>query len=714
MNLKKTLSENPERPIELTDAATMQVMEQVNPAIALVRAKFEEARNAKRNHESRAVRAYENFRGVSGATSAFISSEISKAFIKVTKTKTLAAYGQILEVLFSGKTIPLEIQSSEVPLGTEEYVHIDPNDPVDAGVGQPQGPQMIDQPILGWAGDGNDLKPGETVADRAVAWVKNKFGMAAKVKPGPGDAPNRIVIQPAAEAAKMMNKRVHDQFDDMKLGNTLRKGGLELCMLGTGILKGPFNRLMEYPDWDEQGQYKPVSEEIPVISMVSFWNFYPDPHAWNTKQLTYVIERHKFNRSELRDLLKNPSFRGEAINRCINGGIPNYTNEDFENVLEESAQRAQQDRYEVLEYWGVLDKATLVSSGISLGFELPDDMTEIPVNIWICGNEILRFVLNPLLPARIPYFICPYEFNLYSVFGIGIPENMEDTQLLMNGFMRLAVDNAVLSGSVMLELDESVLLPGQDYKVETGKIFRKNSGAPNQRAVQSIDIKNTSQQNMQMFDTARRLADEATGIPSFSHGLTGVQGVGRTAGGIQMLMGAASQTIKTVIKNVDDYWLEPVGQAMIHWNMQHKFDKRLRGDISAVAKGTFSLMQKETKVTKLIQFAQVAFPNPALAPWINAKEWLKAFGDNLELDTSLLLNRPDEAQVQAQIIQAAGGVQNQGSMPSPGGEEGAAMAGPQPMAQEGAGPAPAPQGVGNVGKTTDQAAGIQPSGAPQA
>ena len=710
MNLAKTLAQSPEQPVELTDAASQAVMEQLNPVIGYINKRWEEARNARVPHETRFIRSYNNFRGSNNSDTSFISTEISKAFIKITKTKTLAAYGQILEVLFSGKTIPLEVKASEVPMGIDEVVHIDPNDPAEAPEQeQPQGPQPPDEAILGYHGDGNDLGPGETITDRALKWVKNKFGMAAKVKSGAGDAPGRIIIQPAKDAAFLMNKRIHDQLGDMKFDVTLRKSVLELCMLGSGVLKGPFNRAMEYPDWDEQGNYAPTMEEIPVITMTSLWNFYPDPQAWNTKQLTWAIERHKLSRPELRDLKKNRSFRPEAIERVITTGIPNYNTESFEDVLEENSKQATPDRYMALEFWGTIDKTMMEASGLSLGFDLPETMQEIPVNVWIVGNEIIRFVLNPLLPVRIPYFICPYELNLYSVFGVGIPENMEDTQLLMNGFMRLAVDNAVLSGSVMLEIDESVLIPGQQYKVETGKIFRKNSGAPNQRAVQSIAITNTSQQNMQMFDTARRLADESTGIPSFSHGLTGVQGVGRTAGGIQMLMGAASQTIKTVIKNIDDFWLEPIGQAMIYWNMQNKFDKNLRGDISAIAKGTSSLMQKEAKAQKLIQFAQVGFANPALAPWINAKEWLKMFGENIEIETDILLNRPDEAKLQAMIMQAAGGIQAQGSPAAPPdqGQQPVAEGAPQ-QAQQGA--QPAPQGVGNVGKSPDQAAGIGTSG----
>ena len=43
-------------------------------------------------------------------------------------------------------------------------------------------------------------------------------------------------------------------------------------------------------------------------------------------------------------------------------------------------------------------------------------------------------------------------------------------------------------------------------------------------------------------------ADEATGMPSFSHGITDVMSTGKTAAGMSMLMGAAAQNIKAVVR----------------------------------------------------------------------------------------------------------------------------------------------------------------------
>ena len=103
---------------------------------------------------------------------------------------------------------------------------------------------------------------------------------------------------------------------------------------------------------------------------------------------------------------------------------------------------------------------------------------------------------------------------------------MDDTQTLMNGFMRMAVDNAVLSGNLIVEVDETNLVPGQDLSLYPGKVFRRQGGAPGQ-AIFGTKFPNVSGENMQLFDKARQLSDESTGMPSYAHGMTGVQGVGR-------------------------------------------------------------------------------------------------------------------------------------------------------------------------------------------
>jgi hypothetical protein len=103
----------------------------------------------------------------------------------------------------------------------------------------------------------------------------------------------------------------------------------------------------------------------------------------------------------------------------------------------------------------------------------------------------------------------------------------------------MAIDNLALAGNLVFDIDETQLVPGQTMDIYPGKIFRRQSGVTG-TAVNGIKFPSTAGENVQMFDKARQLADEQTGIPSIMHGQTGVTGTGRTAAGLSMIMSSAS------------------------------------------------------------------------------------------------------------------------------------------------------------------------------
>jgi len=180
-----------------------------------------------------------------------------------------------------------------------------------------------------------------------------------------------------------------------------------------------------------------------------------------------------------------------------------------------------------------------------------------------------------------------------------------------------------------------------------------------------------------MFDKFRQLADEQTGIPSYSHGQTGVQSMTRTASGMSMLLGAASLNIKTVVKNLDDFLLKPLGQAYYQWNMQF-FEGELgtEGDLEIHAMGTNSLMQKEVRSQRLTMFLQTA-QNPAIAPFVKISKIVSELAYSLDLDPDEILNDPEEAAIMAQIIGAQNVGQTDGNQAIAPDEQQGAMGGVQ-------------------------------------
>jgi len=702
--------------IALEDAEDSVVSDiNVSGIIPFVMERYQRAEDYRYNDEERWLRSYRNYRGLYGSDVQFTEAEKSRVFIKVTKTKTLAAYGQIVDVLFAGNKFPISVEPTVLPEGVAADVNFDPKKPE-----QLKGETSLSSPY-GFKGDGKDLPKGateKTLADM-LGPLQDKLGEIEGLEKGVGQTPTSITFSPAMVAAKNMEKQIMDQLQESNASKQLRSTAFEMALFGTGVMKGPFAVDKEYPSWDDEGNYSPVFKTVPSTSHVSVWNFYPDPDAANMDEAQYVVERHKMSRTQLRALKKRPYFRGNVIDEVIQQG-ESYTKKYWEDDLSDYAPEHGIDRFEVLEYWGMCDVDMLEENDIEIPKELKK-FDELQVNIWISNGKLIRMVLNPFKPATIPYMAAPYELNPYSFFGVGLAENMDDTQTLMNGFMRMAVDNAVLSGNLLIEVDETNLVPGQDLSVYPGKVFRRQGGAPGQ-AIFGTKFPNVSNENLQLFDKARVLADESTGFPSFAHGQTGVQGVGRTASGISMLMNAAAGSIKTVIKNVDDYLLKPLGNGMFRFNMQFNFNPDIKGDLEVVARGTESLMANEVRSQRLMGFLQVA-SNPALAPFAKFPYIIREIAKSMELDPEKVTNNMDEAAVQAEILKGM-----QGAMPQeqPQQQAGQPPAGANPLDPTGAGggiigtgqaPVPGEQGFsgndGQAGAAANQAAGQQPQATEQ-
>jgi hypothetical protein len=662
--------------------------------IAFIKERFTRSEEGRRSDETRWLRAYRNYRGLYGPDVQFTQTEKSRVFIKVTKTKTLAAYGQIVDVLLSNNKFPISIDPSVLPDGIVEDVHFDPKEPP-----SPE-KQKMNIPY------GEDGSAGITAGfsldtlEEMLGSMKEELKDLPNLKKGPGVTPTAITFSPAMVAAKKMEKKIHDQLDESNASKHLRSVAFEMALFGTGVMKGPFGTNKEYPNWDEDGKYNPLIKTVPELSSVSIWNFYWDSDANNTDECQYVIERHKLNRSQMRALKRRPFFRANVIDQVIEEG-ESYTKKYWEDDLKDFAPNFGVDRFEVLEYWGSVDVDMLIDNDINIPSEL-DGEGELQANIWYCNGKIIRLVLNPFKPSKIPYYAVPYELNPYSLAGVGIGENMDDTQTLMNGFMRMAVDNAVLSGNLVFEIDETNLVPGQDFSVHPGKVFRRQGGAPGQ-SLFGTKFPNVAQENLQLFDKARQLADESTGLPSFAHGQTGVSGVGRTASGISMLMNAASGGVKTVIKNIDDYLLGPIGKAYFNFNMQFDYDPEIKGDLEVNARGTESLMANEVRSQRLMQFLQIA-SQPSLAPFAKFPYIIREIAKSMDLDPEKVTNNMDEAMKQAALLQ-----QQQAPAAPPEGAAGAPAPGQPPQGVAGP-PGVADQtggGGGNIGIGAPPEPGMQ-------
>ena len=326
--------------------------------VGTIQKRFTDAETARVPNEYRWLSAYRNYRGLYDKRIKFRESEKSKIFVKITKTKVLAAFGQLVDVIFGTGKFPIGVSETKMPEGISEFAHLDTQNPIPGIETTPpeveeEATTTTDNPFdVGYEGDGRTLKPGAT-------FTNGKFieeEASEVLSPGLSPIPEIPEIKPAQKSARRMEKLIHDQIDESKGSSEIRNALLEAALLGTGIVKGPFNFNKTLNRWDESEEggervYKPVDVRVPRIEFVSVWDFFPDPSATNIEECEYIFHRHKINKSQLRALRKMPYFDSDAIRECLMMGA-NYESKYYDTQLkeEDSNEDYGSDKYEVLEY----------------------------------------------------------------------------------------------------------------------------------------------------------------------------------------------------------------------------------------------------------------------------------------------------------------------------------------------------------------------------
>ena len=75
--------------------------------VGIISSRFADAENSRKLDERRWLSSYENYRGQYNRSVRFRNSEKSRIFVKITKTKVLAAFGQLVDVMFGTGKFPI-------------------------------------------------------------------------------------------------------------------------------------------------------------------------------------------------------------------------------------------------------------------------------------------------------------------------------------------------------------------------------------------------------------------------------------------------------------------------------------------------------------------------------------------------------------------------------------------------------------------------------
>ena len=458
-------------------------------------------------------------------------------------------------------------------------------------------------------------------------------------------------------ACDNMRVRIEDDLIEANWNEKFSRAVLDLVISGTAIIKGPFAAAKKKNKWSQSESSFGIMQDEDIradIEVVSPYEFYPDPAAFDISDAMWAIQRHVLNQAQLMQLAKQEDFDSEEIMKVVEAHPKgNWSAEPWESRVyslnKNNNQMNHYDRYIAYEHWGWMSPSDLRNAG----FPIEDRKDKQPVMacIWSIGNYCIKISISGLDNPSLPFMVCPYERVLYSIWGRSLPEKMRDPQEIVNASARAMVDNMGIAAGPQVIYDTSRMVNG--FKFDGLKPWGvwsvKTMEGMNQPPVQFVQTPSILGELKLLQDNFKLFIQEVTSMPDMTQGFAGTASGqhNRTASGMSMLFNAANSYIKGIIFNIDNFITKPLIRRIYDWNMQYSNNESMKGDFSVSAGGVQELVNTESRLANMQELAQIMM-DPDYKPFINKpailKEWIRLHGFN----GTEIVNSDEEA---ARIIQ---------------------------------------------------------------
>jgi len=428
------------------------------------------------------------------------------------------------------------------------------------------------------------------------------------------------LLQESQNRADRMKHKIEDQFEQGGWGDAFNEFVTDIVTFPAAFLKGPVvrrQRVLGYSKAPDGSTIVEATERLgPEFERVDPFRIYPEPGVRHIND-GYLFEHHHMSRMELADLIGVPGYDDEAIRKVLEvGNGQSWINEDVELQKEEQerlfyAYNSPTEMYDALEFWGKISGKMLREWGLSEE-EVPDEAREYDANAWIVGSYAIKVVLNYDPLGEKPYAKTSFIKQPGAFWGKAIPEIIEDVQNVCNAAARSLVNNMAIASGPQVEVNLERIPPNEDItQMQPWKIWQVTndplgSSAP---AVRFSQPDSRANELMGVYDRFSRLADDHSGIPAYIYGDTNVQGAGRTASGLSMLMGSAGKGIRQVVMHIDSDVIHRIVKRQFLYNMRYDPDESIKGDVEIVPRGAINLAVKETVNVRRVEFLN-ATANP--------------------------------------------------------------------------------------------------------
>jgi len=286
-----------------------------------------------------------------------------------------------------------------------------------------------------------------------------------------------------------------------------------------------------------------------------------------------------------------------------------------------------------------LDLADFMMPGVDISQENedpdgPDAGDDIEIMCCLAGDKVVRYARTRERDRALHRAV--WEMALDEVVAVGVPDNLEHIQRVLNGAVRAFEDNKKLSANVMSAMVEQYILdPEEAKKWKPGLNVPLNGNCDDARkAISQIIIQDVGQSLLSLIEKIEQYSEEESMLPKISQGIS--ENPDQTAYSIAQQIEKAGKYIGGVIKNIDEGLIEPMLQWYYEYNMLDPAVTEGKGNYSVQALGFSSFQDRYIKLGKIMQFMSMVLNSPELASWVKIQWLIKELAKGLDLD-------PDQA-----------------------------------------------------------------------
>lgn len=467
--------------------------------------------------------------------------------------------------------------------------------------------------------------PVPSIPQEELQNILSTLQMQYQAEPIPSEVIEREVRLFADKRRGNMETEISDQLADPGIDypqmckRVVRSG----YIYGFGVVRSPMVRTQNERIWViEGGVYVAKTQKIrrPYPESVRIWDFYPDLAARSWEDQEMVFERMVMTRHDFSQLAKRDDFKSAAIKEYLkdhkNG---NYTPKTYETELQQIAKTSNLSdrtarRFEVYRAFGFVTADTLQSVGVDVKESEMDK--DILADIWFIDNVVIKAEVAAFgdRPSDQYHAFVYTEDEDAGITGIGLPEEVRDSQMSLCATSRALMDNMAAVAGPIFEVNVSLLARGRKtlgpiHSFMT--IEREGDGLESQYpAVRPITTQSHIPELLNIIQTQRQQLDIESNLPAYTMGAMQQQPLGeafRTSNNMSMMMGSANMVTKDTVRAFDKFTTSVVN-SFLRWNMEFNPKEEIKGDYQVVAKGNLSLVAKEVRGAALDQFVMTLTP----------------------------------------------------------------------------------------------------------